>query len=615
MTVGFGINSNNKENKVWDYIEKACQEHDYDKAINALCNEVDTYSNSTKNDKFKLSIKYFNKIAEKQKYDNLPSRFFRLFAFAYIHFLRINSSKMSIKEMNQACDNVVFLLEKFRELEPLSPATYLFYARFYKLNLNADMFRGVDTAKLTEEYYNMAINNGSEMAIGEYKTYMNTRNALTSFDFLNTEKNLNKIADSVVSNFEKSHFSMLLYGPEGSGKNRFAQYLVAQISEYLKKQKRSATFFYIDAANFSTKITEIKPTTRLVIIKDEYGIILKDSKNCYKLAQMIKEQTTNIALIINDISLLPKDFISQFLFKIKFNYMNDEQEEAAYELFFKNPAPSELKRISGLVIDDFARVSKQAQYLNINSSQEIVGLIKDELKIKFGGNEYIKPLTEFDTGLINCDVNVDLLIEKLKKYNQDNPFSILIYGPPGTGKSYFLRYLAQTIGLNTLEKKPAELFSKYQGQPSRNVLEMFEEAKDKNAMLIIDEIEGIISNRKDDNGSWNKWKSDMTNTFLSCLESCTTPLCGTSNLLDRVDKAILRRFVFKLHFDYLTPEQSRYAFEKIFGLIAPWEISEIKNLTSGDFSVVKKKALILGCLNDADTLFEMLKEEIKNKEA
>jgi SpoVK/Ycf46/Vps4 family AAA+-type ATPase len=133
-------------------------------------------------------------------------------------------------------------------------------------------------------------------------------------------------------------------------------------------------------------------------------------------------------------------------------------------------------------------------------------------------------------------------------------------------------------------------------------------------MLIIDEVEGIISERKEDLGD-NKWKSDMTNTFLSAMESCSVPFCGTSNHLDKIDKAILRRFVFKLHFDYLTPSQARYAFEKIFGLMAPWEISEIKNLTSGDFSVVKKKALILGCLNDADTLFKMLKEELKNKEA
>ena len=614
MSAIYGINSDYRKTQTWEEISTACKERRYDSAINMLCNLSAKYTYTTANEDIKQALKIFNQIYEKQKPENLPLKFFNEFAHTYTLLLHNNSSKMSASEINMTCDNIVFLLEKAKEIDSNMPTTYLYYARFYKLNLDAKVFKGIDNDKLTEDYYNMAINHGSDIAVNEYKTYLNTRNALTSFDFLNADKNLNKIVSSVINNFDTSHFSMILHGPEGSGKNRFAQYLVSELSEHIKKQNRSTTFCYLDAINFSARFAEIKPATRLVIIKDEYGIIFKDPKNCYMLAQRVKAQTANIVLIINDIADLPKDFISQFLFKIKFGYMSDEQEEAAYELFFKNPAPHELKSISGLVIDDFSRIAKQAQYLNINSTPEIVNLIKEELKIKFGGNEYIKPMTEFDTGLINCDTNVDLLIEKLKNYDKENPFSILIYGPPGTGKSYFLRYLAQTIGLNTVERKPAELFSKYQGQPAKNVLSMFEEAQEKDAMLIIDEVEGIISERKEDRGD-NKWKSDMTNTFLSAMESCSVPFCGTSNHLDKIDKAILRRFVFKLHFDYLTPEQARYAFEKIFGLMAPLELSEMHNLTSGDFSVVKKKALILGCLNEADTLLEMLKEELKNKEA
>lgn len=609
----YKVEDSNKKELIRKHIEQVLSERNYDRTVNMLCNYLQKYDYANEDIKYALNI--FTKIFEKRKKYDLPVKFYNEFANVCIILLRNNASKMSRRDINITCDNIIYLLEESKLIDANSPTPYLYFARFYKLNLDAKTLRGLDNNKLAEDYYNMAINHGSEIAIEEYKNYVNTRNAFTSFDFINADKNLTKIAEAIVNNADKSHFSMILHGPEGSGKNRFAQYLAAELCEHMKQQNRSAAVCYMDVSNISNEFNKIKPNTRLAIIKDEYGLIFKDPKNCYKLAQVLKAQTANIILITNDITGLSKDFISQFLFKIKFSYMNDEQEEAAYELFFKNPAPKELKRISGLVIDDFSRIAKQAQYLNINSTSEVVNLIKDELKIKFGGNEYIKPLTEFDTNLINCDMNVASLIEKLKHYDSENPFSILIYGPPGTGKSYFLRYLAQTVGLNTVERKPAELFSKYQGQPSKNVLEMFEEAKEKNAMLIIDEIEGIISDRNSDSGSNNRWKSDMTNTFLSCLESCSTPLCGTSNLLNRVDKAILRRFVFKLHFDYLTPEQARYAFEKIFGLMAPWEISEIHNLTSGDFSVVKKKALILGCMNDAKVLFEMLKEELKNKEA
>lgn len=611
MAPSFENEMKNKKLRLQENINSAIEARNYKTAIDLLCLHATTYCADTEDLNFALVR--FNRLFDKIKQDELPQKFYGEFAWVHIALLKNNSSKMSKSKIDVTCENIVFLLKKSMEIDPNASKTYLYYARFYKLNLDARMFKELDTEKLADEYYTMAINHGSEIAVAEYKTYVNSRDALTSFDFLNTDKNLNKIVDSVLSNADTSHFSMLLSGPEGSGKNRFVQYLAEELRRHLKKQNRSTNICYIDALNFDSDFAKIKPETRMVVIKDEYGLIFKEPRNCYHLAQKIKAQTNNIILIINNIDVLPKDLIVQFLFKIKFGYMNDEQEEAAYELFFKNPAPTELKRISGLVIDDFSRIAKQAQYLNLNGAEEIIRLIKDELQIKFGGKEYIKPLTEFDTKLINCDINIELLIEKLRNYNHNNPFSILIYGPPGTGKSYFLRYLAQIIGINTVEKKPAELFSKYQGQPSKNVLSMFEEAQEKDAMLIIDEVEGIIAERKEDRGD-NKWKSDMTNTFLSAMESCTIPFAGTSNHLDRIDKAILRRFVFKLHFDYLTPRQTQYAFEKIFGLMAPLEIYDLKNLTSGDFSVVKKKALILGCLDDSSALLEMLKEELKNKE-
>ncbi|MBR1825590.1 MAG: AAA family ATPase [Alphaproteobacteria bacterium] len=561
-----------------------------------------------------FAVKYFKKIYKKYDEDELPVRFFLEFARLYINTLRHHASVMTGAEVADLCQNALSLLEYAKSRDPKSRTLFLYLARFYRLNLDTEIFRKVDAQKMAEQYFNLAISYGSEKAAEEYKTFVSTNKVSTSFDFLNANKNLVKISDAVLNNIETNNFSMLLYGPEGSGKDSFVQYLRQKISEHYQEKNKTADICTITPLNFEDSFFKIKPTAHLIIIRDEFGVLLKDMKRCYTIAEKVKAQIQNVVLIVNDIDTLPKDFITNFLFKIKFGYMNEEQEEAAYELFFDNPPPQELNTISGLVIDDFSRIKKQAHYLHINDNTEIMRLIKDELKLKFGGHEYQKPLTTFDSKLVNCDTDIDALVERLRYYDKENPFSMLIYGPPGTGKSYFLRYLAQTIGINTVEKKPAELFSKYQGQPAKNVLTMFEEAEEKDAMLIIDEVEGIISERGKDNNE-NKWKSDMTNTFLSSMESCRVPFAGTSNHLKRIDKAILRRFVFKLHFDYLTPSQARYAFEKIFGLMAPWELSEMQHLTSGDFSVVKKKALILGCLNDVTQLCRMLKEELENKEA
>ncbi len=581
-----------------------------ERLVNTICNYACKYDKNNEDVRYALTI--FNKIYEKYKIENFPAKFFREFARMYILLLKENSAKMTRHNISDVGDNIVYLLNLANSIDPDNAIVYLYFAYFYRLNLDIDMFKNIDAAKLADEYFNKAINRGSQRAVEEYKSFLNTYKAKASFEFFNTDKDLSKVTDTILNNIETSHFSMLLYGPQGCGKEQFAHYISEKIREHYKQLNCSMKEKIITPLNFDSNFPQINGSD-VVIIKDEYGILSKDLKRCYAIFYKIKAQTNNVIMLVNDIADFSKDFVVSFLFKIRFSYMNSEQDEAAYELFFNNKAPDELKRISGLTIDDFTRIEKQAHYLNIKNNTEIVRLIKDELTLKFGGTEYMKPLTEFDTKLVNCDVNINKLLDKLKNYDQDNPFSILIYGPPGTGKSYFLRYLAQTIGIGSMEKKPAELFSKYQGEPAKNVLQMFEEAEEKKAMLIIDEVEGIISERKNDNGT-NKWKSDMTNTFLSSMESCKVPFAGTSNHLNKIDKAILRRFVFKLNFDYLTPEQAKYAFEKIFGHMAPLNISELHHLTSGDFSIVKKKALIMGCMSDPDQLYEMLKEELKNKE-
>lgn len=577
-----------------------------------ICDFFTNYYKDDDDRQYALLI--FNEIYKKYSKDELPATFFSEFVRLYVNILRENSSMMSSDTIDFICSNIIDFADIAIKKNPKSNAPYLYLARFYNLNINSKLLNELDTKKLTKQYFLKAINLGSKNAVKEYNSFLNTLSAATSFDFLNVNINLNKIVDALLNNIDKDRFSLLLYGPEGSGKSIFAQHLIGKIKDFYNQHNLTFKIVKLSPFNFDENLKNISETTTLIQIDDNFGIALKDIKHCYLLLNKIKKQTNNIIVSINSLDNLPKDFISNFLFKIKFNYMNQEQEEAAYELFFNNKAPEELKSISGMVISDFNRIQKTCSVLNINKNADILNMIKDEMFFKFGNNNYNKPIIQFDSKMINCDTDVEVLIEKLKYYDPKYPFSILVYGPPGTGKSYFLRYLAQNIGISTVEKKPAEMFSKYQGQPAKEVLNIFKEAQDKNAMLIIDEIEGIISERSKDSGE-NKWKSDMTNSFLSSLESCTVPFAGTSNHLKFVDKAILRRFVFKLHFDYLTTMQAIYAFEKIFGLIAPYEkISKLKHLTSGDFSIVKRKALILGCINDAEKLCDMLNDEIAKKE-
>jgi hypothetical protein len=84
--------------------------------------------------------------------------------------------------------------------------------------------------------------------------------------------------------------------------------------------------------------------------------------------------------------------------------------------------------------------------------------------------------------------------------------------------------------------------------------------------------------------------------------------CNT-NLMDRLDKASLRRFTFKVKFDYLTSAQARLAFRHFFGME---HIFNLQALTPGDFFVVKTKAAIMG-VDDPAELTTMLAQEQEAK--
>ncbi len=93
--------------------------------------------------------------------------------------------------------------------------------------------------------------------------------------------------------------------------------------------------------------------------------------------------------------------------------------------------------------------------------------------------------------------------------------------------------------------------------------------------------------------------------------------CST-NLMDNLDQASLRRFALKIQFDYLSCEQAYRMFDQECEGEIPHhikkELSAISNLAPGDFSAVKKRLAILGQPPAPEMLLHALKDEVAVKE-
>ena len=109
------------------------------------------------------------------------------------------------------------------------------------------------------------------------------------------------------------------------------------------------------------------------------------------------------------------------------------------------------------------------------------------------------------------------------------------------------------------------------------------------------------------------WEVSQVNEMLTWMESHPLPFACTTNFGDRLDPATLRRFVFKVKLDYLTPEMAEAAFRNCFGLAPPPSLSDLAALTPGDFAVVRNRGEILGVLHDPQALADMLRAECAAK--
>ena len=212
---------------------------------------------------------------------------------------------------------------------------------------------------------------------------------------------------------------------------------------------------------------------------------------------------------------------------------------------------------------------------------------------------------EFDPTLIRADTDPVELADRLAERGAQR-FSLCLQGAPGTGKSAYVRYLAERVGLEVVQKRASDLMSMWVGQTEKLIAEAFAEARDQQHFLVFDEADSLLSDRR---FAYRNWEISQVNEMLTWMESHPFPFACTTNFGEHLDPATLRRFDFKLRLDYLAPDQAVAAFQVFFGLEAPPVVRSLFGVTPGDFAVVRRRAEILGKLGDANAIAAMLREE------
>ena len=231
----------------------------------------------------------------------------------------------------------------------------------------------------------------------------------------------------------------------------------------------------------------------------------------------------------------------------------------------------------------------------------------------------LKPqvLTTYRREFLNTDANLGAILTGLQRQPQA---SFCLYGPPGTGKSLLARHIADELGKPLIVKRASDLLNKYVGGTEKRLAAMFEQARDEDAVLLLDEADSFITERA---GAMQSWEVTQTNELLTQLESFEGLFFATTNHLKILDSASLRRFSHKIRFDFLKPEQRWKLFTQEFerqgcdpdeAQNVQTALARLDQLTPGDFAVVLKNQRLLGSPMSAEQFVKALAAEVAIKQ-
>ncbi len=186
----------------------------------------------------------------------------------------------------------------------------------------------------------------------------------------------------------------------------------------------------------------------------------------------------------------------------------------------------------------------------------------------------------------------------------------------GTGKTAFGHHIAKLLDKPLLVKRSSDIVSPYLGMTERNMAKMFSEAQSSNSILLLDEADSFLRERS---GARHGWEVTAVNEMLTQMETFNGIFIASTNLMDQLDAASLRRFDLKIEFGYLKSEQSFSLLEDMSKKLSITlqgdeliELRQINNLTPGDFYNVARQSKLTR-INDSSELLKRLSFECKSK--
>ena len=222
------------------------------------------------------------------------------------------------------------------------------------------------------------------------------------------------------------------------------------------------------------------------------------------------------------------------------------------------------------------------------------------------------PLTEelpYSLDNLQADLSLREVVDGFKRSPRGR---VCLYGPPGTGKTAFGHHLAEALDRPLLVRRASDLQSKWLGEMEQNLGRMFMQAEREGAVLLLDEADTFLRDRQ---GAERSWEVSQVAELLTQMEAYSGVFVASTNLLDSMDPAALRRFDLKIHFGYMKPHQILTMFKEVSRTLSLEPSGEalplvqgMASLTPGDFANIVRQSRLSPLMSEGDLVARLQTE-------
>jgi SpoVK/Ycf46/Vps4 family AAA+-type ATPase len=199
--------------------------------------------------------------------------------------------------------------------------------------------------------------------------------------------------------------------------------------------------------------------------------------------------------------------------------------------------------------------------------------------------------------------------EQLRRHGLQPRNKILFCGPPGCGKTLAAEIFSLRTGLTFKVLRIDALISSFLGETASNLRTVFEHVLYRPSILFLDEFDAIAHTRRD-NSEHNEMRR-VVNTLLVLIESYRGPgvIIAATNLQDRIDPALWRRFDEVLFFDMPKDADIRNMLAlKLKNFLPAFDVSKksakLRGMSFADIERVCTNAIKFSILQNAKTVSE-----------